>query len=75
VDAVVVLPRFLFGECAPIREARETLADVALGLIERLYPGGAGDDLVTGLSGELDDAGAHRTDAEYADGADAALVR
>jgi hypothetical protein len=29
---------------------------------------------VTGLGGELDDAGAHRADAEDADGADATLV-
>ena len=74
VDAVLVFPRLLLGERAPVREARETFADVALGLFERLNVGVAGDDLVTGLGGELDDAGAHRADAEDADGADAALV-
>src|SRR3990170_765635 len=74
VDAVVVLPRFLFGERAPVREAREALADVALSLFERFDVGVTGDDLVTGLGGELDDTGAHRADAEDADGADAPPV-
>jgi hypothetical protein len=39
-------------------------------------PGGevAGDYSMAGLSGELDYAGAHRADAEYADGGDDVLV-
>jgi hypothetical protein len=40
-----------------------------LSLLERLDLGVAGDDLVAGLGGELDDASAHGTDAENANGA------
>jgi hypothetical protein len=46
-----------------------------LGLFEGLDRLVAGDYGVTGLGGELDDAGSHRADAENADGRDVVHYR
>jgi hypothetical protein len=63
-----VLLRFLLRECTSSHEAREAIADVELGLLQSLDGEVAGDYSMAGLGGELDDAGAHRANAEDADG-------
>lgn len=50
------------------------VADVELGLFEGMDGEVAGDDLVAGLGGELNDAGAHRADTQDTDGPDAVRV-
>ncbi len=68
MDAVVLLVGLFRREHAPGREAREPLPNVALGFFEGFDLLVASDYGVTGLGGEPDDAGAHRADAEDADG-------